>query len=72
MDATHSANTPPVLTSVFPLNTDSPVLYRLTVHRIGEEALSKGALSHRGLLGKDYRDGRQALGVTTAMGSQEH
>ncbi len=57
----------PILRSVFPLNTD-----RLTGHRISEEALSKGALSHRGLVGKDYPDGQEALGVTTATGSQGH
>lgn len=43
MDTTHSANTPSAPRSVFPLNTDSPVLYGLTVHRISEEALSKGS-----------------------------
>ncbi len=69
-DSTHSLNTHSVPRSVFPLNADSSVFYRLTVHRISGEALSKGALSHRGLLGKDYRHGHKALGVTTATGFQ--
>lgn len=33
-------------------------------------SLKGGTQSQRGLLGKDYRAGREALGVTTATGSR--
>lgn len=52
MDSTHSLNTHSVLRSVFPLNTDSPVFYRLTVHRISGEALSKGSTQSQRPSGK--------------------